>query len=184
MGHKETETINKAPKQRRKEMKKFLRRKNKRFISLLLGMMLTLSMGMTAFAAEADSTPKVEASIKTMEAAVYNSPSQIPESVTMAARSAYGYAADYTDSQIDSFVVNVSGSAVLGSAKLTAWDFPAGTKVYLSLQRPNGNFIFTDRAVTTGNSTSVTFSNLQSGPHVVYYTVQGAGKGWVNCEIK
>ncbi len=170
--------------------KKFFTKKHKRSASFLLGLILSLSLGMTTFAAETNTTAvtsevTAETSvIKTVEPAVYNGPTQTSEAVAMSARSAYGYAADYTDSQIDSFVVNVSGSSVLGSAKLTVWDFPSGTKVYLSLQRPNGNFVFTDRAVTTGNSLSVTISNLQAGPHVVYYTVQGAGKGWVNCEIK
>lgn len=185
MGHIETETVNKSlMKTKEKKMKRFLNRKNRRFISLLSVMILSLSMGMTAFAAETDSNPEMyvaQVSESTPLAPKTNE-TPTPAEVT-STRSASGYAADYTDYSLDSFDIVVSGSSAVGSAKITAWDFPAGTKVYVSLQRPNGSFVFTDLPVTTGNSISRTVVNLQPGTYTLHYDVNGAGKGWINCNL-
>lgn len=166
-------------------MKKFLRRKNRRFMSLSLGMILTLSMGMTAFAAETDSASDMyvaQVSESTPLAPKTNT-APTPAEVT-STRAASGYAADYTDYSNGSFTINVSGSSALfGTAKITAWDFPAGTELTVSLRRPNGNFVFTDVKISTGNSISKTFSNLQPGSYICLYSVHGVGKGWVDCGI-
>lgn len=165
-------------------MQKFLNKKNKRFTALLLGMLLTLSMGMTAFAAETDSASDMyvaQVSESTPLAPKTDTAPTLAE--VTSTRAASGYAADYTDYSIDSFNIVVTGSSILGSAKITAWDFPAGTKVYVSLQRPNGSFVFTDVPVTTGSSISRTITNLSSGTYTLHYSVQGTGKGWIDCNL-
>lgn len=160
----------------------------KRFLSVWLGLMLSFAMGITAFAAETESVPTANAADMAVEQVAEPAKPLLgtptANAGTMSARAASGYAADYTDYDIDSFFIVVTGSsAASGKAQITAWDFPSGTQVSFSLQRPNGNYIFTDVTVTTGSSISKTFLNLQTGTYILHYHVLGAGKGWVNCNI-
>ena len=160
----------------------------KRFLSVWLGLMLSFAMGITAFAAETESVPTANATNMALEQVAEPAKSLLgtptASAGTMSTRAASGYAADYTDYDIGSFTVTVSGSsASRGTAKVTAWDFPSGTQLSISLERPNGSFIYTDLTITTGQSISKSFSNLQPGNYTVHYTVHGAGKGWVNCNI-
>lgn len=168
---------------------KKINKKIKRFTSLLLALALSFSMGMTAFAAEPTSTPEVideTSSIKTVEpiTPVYGKVSEIPEATTMAARAASGYAAHYTDSRIDSFYISVTGSSSgTGTAKIKAWDFPASTKVTVSLARPDGSLALSDIQLVIGTEISRSFSNLQTGTYRLIYTVHSANKGWIYCNI-
>lgn len=122
-------------------MKKFLRRKNRRSLGLLLGLLLSFSMGMTTFAAEPTNSSSFDVDVNTSsevessssalsltapsgrilsERAVSVNGSQMYE-VTFATetgsdtvilpRSIYGYAADYTDSTFGTFTVNAPGSS-------------------------------------------------------------------------
>lgn len=186
MGHIETETVNKAlMKTKEKKMKRFLNRKNRRFISLLSVMILSLSMGMTAFAAETDSNPEMyvaQVSESTPLAPKTNE-TPTPAEVT-STRSASGYAAYYTDYTTDSFYITVSGSSSSsGTAKIKAWDFPSTADVYVSLYRPDGSTVFANVKLPIGKEISRNFTSFPTGTYRLAYHVAGVNKGWIYCSL-
>lgn len=159
-----------------RRIKKF--KKSNQLIALLLAAVLSLSMGATAFAAE--TTPNTEVT----QAESTTEPQTPIEIGAAAARSASGYAAKYTDYYIDSFSILVKGSAsAVGTATIQAWDFPSGTEVTVSLERPNGSYAFTNVTVANGKTLSKTFTNFQIGTYTLHYTVRGTGQGWLNCNL-
>lgn len=187
MKHKGTETINipfQITTKGEQMKKKFFTKKRKISNSLFLVFILSLTMGMNTFASQTD-TPferNVEASTNTVQSAVYTGSDQILKPVIMSARSASGYAAAYTDYNIASFYVNVTGSsASRGVLNLKAWDFPSGTDVYVDVYRPDGSLALSDVKLPIGQEITKTISNFPIGQYRVRHFVSGVGKGWIYC---
>lgn len=161
MKHKKEVTINKQTCKGENSMKKT------RFISSLL--IVFLLMGMTAFAAESDSAPEAMVEEESTSTVVLSS-----------ARSASGYAAHYTDSLLDSFYIDVTGSdSLMGTVYLKAWDFPSTMDIYVTLLRPDGSTAFTDVKLQIGQEISKTFFNFQTGTYRLSYKVYGTYRGWI-----
>lgn len=150
----------------------------KKFIAVSLVLILTLSMGLTAFAAPADVKT---APVKTEATA------ESPEEASTYAmnRSVYGYAADYTDNEADNFYVNATGSyALTGGATIKSSDFASSTQItYVSIYRPDGSLAVSNVKLTGNQEKVVNFTNAQVGTYTVAYNVGGVNKGWIHCWI-
>lgn len=156
-------------------------KKRRKFLAAFLSLVLAMAMNLSVFAAEPASVPEPET--VTVESSESISKIAIPASVS-AARSIYGYAADYTDASTGSFTVNAPGSATSsGGITLKSTDFPSGTQIYVSVKRPDGTNAKTDISLVGNTEVVKTFSNAQAGTYTVYYTVYGSGKGWLHCWI-
>lgn len=195
-------------------MKKFLRRKNRRSLGLLLGLLLSFSMGMTTFAAEPTNSSSFDVDVNTSsevessssalsltapsgrilsERAVSVNGSQMYE-VTFATksgsdtvilpRSVYGYAAYDTHSVSGSFTVYAPGSsATTGGATLKASGFPAGTKIAMSVQRPDGTYAISGVTLNGNTEIAKSFLNSQPGNYTITFHVYGTGNGQLHCWI-
>lgn len=109
----------------------------------------------------------------------------ITESASVGARSIYGYAADYTDSEFGNFTVSAPGSySLTGHATLKTSDFGSSTQIiYVSIYRPDGSLAVSDVKMTGNQEKVVSFVNAQPGNYTVAYNVSGVYKGWVHCWI-
>lgn len=142
--------------------------KRKKFLAILLTVICLMTMNMSVLAA--DST---------------ESDVTITESASVGARSIYGYAADYTDSEFDNFIVSAPGSySLTGHATLKTSDFGSSTQiVYVSIYRPDGTLARGNVKLTGNQEVVVSFTNAQPGNYTVGYSVSGVYKGWVHCWI-
>lgn len=186
----------------------------KRFLSAVVTLLLTLSIGTTAFAAEpANSSVPDQAQPTVTEAVVEATEPSVVETIvevtadgnmrtaipSLATEEALpedaenfdiqprgsGYAADYTDSTNASFYITVSGTgSSSGVARMKAWDFGANIDVYASLYRPDGSAAFTDVRLPIGTEVSKRFSNFPVGQYRLSYDVYGTYKGWIYCDLK
>lgn len=153
------------------------KKRNNRLIALLLAFVLSISMGTTAFAAEATPNSVTSENETSNE---FQAPTTSVEAIAASARSASGYAAHYTDSLMSSFYTNVTGSSsTSGKVYLKAWDFPSTADVYVSLYRPDGSTAFANVKLPIGTEISKTFNNFQTGQYRLSYQVFGVDKGWI-----
>lgn len=187
-------------------MKRFLKRKNRRSLGLLLGLLLSFSMGMTTFAAEpntpssfdVNTSSEVESSSSALsltapsgrilsEKAVRINASQMYE-VTFATesrsdsvilpRSIYGYAAYDAHSSTGSFKVYAPGNATgSGGITLKTSGFAEGTPTYMSVARPDGTTAVSNVSVPGNSEVVKSFSNAQPGYYTVYFTIYGTSRG-------
>lgn len=154
-----------------RRIKKF--KKSNQLIALLLAAVLSLSMGATAFAADPQATPEVA--------------TEVTEADDNVARASgiYGYAASYTNSSMDSFYVNATGtSSSSGGFTIESYSFPSSTvKIAITLCRPNGSQAKT--VTLTGNQKveNQTFSNAPAGQYRVDYNIFGSSKGWLGAWV-
>lgn len=153
-------------------------KRSNRLIALLLALVLSLSMGTTVFAAEPNVAPE--------EAMVEKEAVGLAQNAAMAsARSIYGYAASYTNSSMDSFYVNATGSSSgSGGFTIESYSFPSNTvKIAITLYRPDGTKAL--NASLTGNQKieNLSFSNAMPGNYRVNYVVYGSSKGWLGAWV-
>lgn len=143
-------------------------KKRRKVLAVLLTLVCLMATSMSVCAAEPEA--KSEETVTTSAAAP---------------RSIYGYAADYTDYEADSFTVNAPGSSTAtGHATIKTSDFGSSTQiVYVSIYRPDGTRAVTNAKLTGNQEKVVSFTNAQPGNYTVAYAVNGVYKGWVHCWI-
>lgn len=151
----------------------------------LLTLVMLVSTGTTAFAAEAQ--PKQPAVAENTTAAVDVAvPEANSDEEGIMPLAASGYAAHYTDTFQGSFYINVTGSSsLLGTAKIKAWDFGnSNVDIYATLYRPDGSVAVSSVKLPVGTEISKTFTNLPTGTYRLAYVVYSDKyKGWIYCNI-
>lgn len=156
-------------------------KKTRRFLATLLTMVMLVSMGTTAFAAEAQ--PKQPAVAENTMAAVDVAVPEVADEEGIMPLAASGYAAGYTNNNTGSYIISVSGSSLWSSVKLKAWSFSSPADVYVSLYRPDGSAAFTDLKLPLEQLVTKTVYNVQPGDWRLSYYIAGDGRGWTNCEF-
>lgn len=155
-------------------------KQRKKLLAVLLTISCFMAMNLSVLAAEPAAVPEPKA----VEAeATDDSNVAVPASV-LAARSIYGYAADYTNYDSDSFTVNAPGSATsTGGATIKSSDFSTNLTIYVNIYRPDGTLAVSNVKLTGNQEKVVSFSNAQPGNYTVSYGVYGTAKGWIHCWI-
>lgn len=185
-------------------MKKRMKRKHRRLLGSLLSMLLLLSMSTSVFAAEPTKPAQTSATTLEAELVEYQTLSQgiirqteigaqqvLVEYTTKSGtdtivlpRSVYGYAAYDAKSSSGSFTVYAPGSAASsGGVTFKTSGFTEGTKIYMTLQRPDGTYAVSSVLVTANSEVYKTFSDSQVGTYTVYFYIYGTSLGQLHAWV-
>ena len=152
-------------------------KKTKRFLAVLLTLVMFASMNLTVFAAETSQPALTE------DTTAVNVASQANEDDGIMPYGIGGYAAKYTDSMKGSFTVNANGSGNgSGTFQITTHEFSTTPAITAVLYRPDGSYA--TQIYINGNGTKkATFSNAVPGTYEVVYAVAGTHGGWISAWV-
>lgn len=160
-------------------------KKTRRFLATLLTMVMLVSMGTTAFAAEAQPQQPAVAENTTVaeDVAVPEVAPQANDDEGIMPLGIGGYAAKYTNPTIGYFYVDAPGDGNgSGTFQITTHDFPTSPNINAVLYRPDGSYacqIYID-----GNGTKqARFSNAVPGTYKVVYSVSSNVGGWISAWV-
>lgn len=164
-------------------------KKLRKLFATLLTMAMLVSMGTTAFAAEAEpkqpavaeSTAVVDAVSPEIEVAPQANGGNEDDGIMPLGIG--GYAAKYTDPQRGTFYVDSPGTGNgSGTFQITTHEFPGNPKITAVLYRPDGSYA--TQIYIDGNGTKkATFSNAVPGTYKVVYGVEGTVCGWISAWV-
>lgn len=159
-------------------------KKTRRFLATLLTMVMLVSMGTTAFAAEAQpKQPAVAESTVPVDVAVPEVAPQANYDEGIMPLGIGGYAAKYTNPINGSFTVDAPGDGNgSGTFQITTHDFSTSPAITAVLYRPDGSYAC--QIYITGNGTKqAKFSNAVPGTYTVVYGVASDVRGWISAWV-